>query len=309
MNEIRISIVSPVYNAEKIVDELVQQVTSSVEQLTSDYEIILVEDGSQDYSWKFILANAAKNEKIKGIRLSRNFGQHAAIIAGLEHAKGEWIIVMDCDLQDDPAEFSKLYNKAMEGYDVVLAKREDRQDGKIKKMVSRFFYEVFEYLTDTTQTPAIANFGIFHRKVINAVLKIDDFVKFFPGMVKWVGFDVTAISVKHQLRYEGSSTYNIKKLITLAVNVILSFSTKPLILLIKFGLLISFCAFLFVCYTLYELHIGVIKVMGYTSIISSIWLLSGLIIACIGFVGLYIGRIFDQSKHRPVYIVNQQINL
>ncbi len=309
MSEVKLSIVSPVYKAEKIVPELVRQIDQIVSSFTNSYEILLVEDASPDNSWKAIMEEAKKNEKVKGLRLSRNFGQHAAIIAGLSHAKGEWVVVMDCDLQDDPTEIIKLYNKAIEGHDVVLAKRENRQDNFLKKAVSRFFYKVFEYLTDTTQTPSIANFGIFHRKVIDAVLQIDDYVKFFPAMVRWVGFDVSTVDVKHNQRFEGSSTYDMNKLIRLAVNVILSFSTKPLILLIKFGLLISLCAFIFAAYYLYQLKIGAIKVMGYTSIISSIWLLSGLIIASIGFVGLYIGRIFDQTKNRPVYIVNQRVNL
>jgi glycosyltransferase involved in cell wall biosynthesis len=309
MSDVKLSVVSPVYRAEKIVPELVKQIEQHAGAITFSYEIILVEDSSPDNSWKAIMDEAKKNDKVKGIRLSRNFGQHAAIIAGISHAKGEWIIVMDCDLQDDPAEISSLYNKAIQGHDVVLAKREHRQDNFFKKTVSRFFYKVFEYLTDTKQTPSIANYGIYNRKVIDAVLQIDDYVKFFPAMVRWVGFDVATVDVKHQQRYEGSSTYNMSRLIRLAVNVILSFSTKPLILLIKFGLLISFCAVVFALYYLYLLRIGEIKVMGYTSIISSIWLLSGLIIASIGFVGLYIGRIFDQTKNRPVFIVNQRVNL
>ena len=135
MSEVKLSIVSPVYKAEMIIPELVRQILKHVSSITDSFEILLVEDASPDNSWKTIMEEAKKNDKVKGIRLSRNFGQHAAIVAGLSHAKGEWVVVMDCDLQDDPAEIVKLFSKAVEGHDVVLAKRENRQDNFFKKTV------------------------------------------------------------------------------------------------------------------------------------------------------------------------------
>ena len=166
-----LSIVSPVYKAEKIIPVLVERIENAVSKISSNYEILLVEDGGPDRSWEVIEAIANKNSKVKGIKLSRNFGQHPAIMAGLSQTTGEWIVVMDCDLQDQPEEIEKLYAKALEGYDIVLAKRRDRKDSFFKKMTSSFFSKIYGYLTDTQYDNEVANFGIYHRKVIAEVLK------------------------------------------------------------------------------------------------------------------------------------------
>jgi len=165
-----LSIVSPVYQAEKIIPLLVDRIEKSVSKISTDYEIILVEDGGPDNSWEVIEAIAAINPKINGIKLSRNFGQHPAIMAGLSQAKGEWVVVMDCDLQDQPEEIEKLYAKALEGFDIVLAKRRDRKDSFFKKMTSSFFSKIYGYFTDTEYDNEVANFGIYNKKVIQSIL-------------------------------------------------------------------------------------------------------------------------------------------
>jgi dolichol-phosphate mannosyltransferase len=221
---IKISIVSPVYKAKNIIPLLVNRIENSVCKITPDYEIILVEDGSPDNSWQAIENVARNNSKIKGIKLSRNFGQHPAIIAGLSEAKGEWIVVMDCDLQDQPEEIEKLYNKALEGFDIVLAKRKNRQDGFLKRLSSMIFAKIYGYFTDTKYDNEVANFGIYNKKVIHEVLKMSDFIKSFPLFIKYVGFHSTAIEVVHAEREEGSTSYTFSKLISLAFNTIISFS-------------------------------------------------------------------------------------
>lgn len=303
-----ISIVSPVYRSEDIVDELLNRIIRSIEAITDDYEIILVEDGSTDKSWEKIEKRASENKKIKAIKLSRNFGQHYAITAGLAASTGEWVVVMDCDLQDQPEEIIKLYNKAKEGYSIVLANRSLRNDSFFKRKFSILFYKVLGYLTDTKQTPEVANFGIYHTKVIQAILNLNDYVKYFPTMVKWVGFNYTSIEVEHAERFKGESSYNIKKLIRLGTNVILSFSDKPLRLTIRLGVIITLFAILFIGYNLFLYLNGRILVLGYTSMIFSIWFFFGVLLIFIGVLGLYIGRIFDQVKNRPVYIVEKTLN-
>ena len=183
-----LSIVSPVYKAEKIIPLLVSRIEKSVEKITPDFEIILVDDGSPDNSWAVIEQMALSNSKIKGIKLSRNFGQHPTIMAGLSQAKGNWTVVMDCDLQDQPEEIEKLYNKALEGFDVVLARRINRKDTFLKKMSSLMFSKIYGFFTDTKYNNEIANFGIYHKKVIQSILAISDYIKYFPLFVNFVGF-------------------------------------------------------------------------------------------------------------------------
>jgi len=303
----KISFVSPVYRAEKILDQLVNEIEKAMAQISVSYEIILVDDRSPDNSWEVMKGIAKKNDKVKNIRLSRNFGQHPAIMAGLSQATGEWIVVLDCDLQDQPKEVIKLYNKALEGFEVVLAKREKRQDTFFKKLSSKLFSAVYGYFTDTEYDNEVANFGIYHKKVIQSILEVSDVIKFFPLFVKWVGFKSVAIPVEHAERAEGETTYSFSKLLSLAFNTILSFSNKPLKLFVKFGLFISLVSFLLGIYDIYKSLTGQIAVLGYSSIIVSIWFLSGVIITTIGIAGIYVGKIFDQTKNRPIYIIDEII--
>jgi glycosyltransferase involved in cell wall biosynthesis len=304
----KISIVSPVYKAKNIIPLLVNRIENSVCKITPDYEIILVEDGSPDNSWQAIENVARNNSKIKGIKLSRNFGQHPAIIAGLSEAKGEWIVVMDCDLQDQPEEIEKLYNKALEGFDIVLAKRKNRQDGLLKRLSSMIFAKIYGYFTDTKYDNEVANFGIYNKKVINEVLKMSDFIKSFPLFIKYVGFHSTAIEVVHAEREEGITSYTFSKLISLAFNTIISFSNKPLKIFVKFGISISILSFIMGIYNLYLALTNQIEVLGYSSLIISIWFLSGVIITIVGVTGIYIGKIFDQAKGRESFIIDKITN-
>lgn len=303
-----ISFVSPVYKAENFLDKLVDEIQKVMLLINQPYEIILVDDRSQDQSWEIMKKLSLEFPEVKSVRLSRNFGQHPAIMAGLTQVKGEWIVVMDCDLQDQPKEVLKLYNKAMEGFDVVLAKRKNRKDGFFKKMSSSVFSTVYGFFTDTNYDNEVANFGIYHSKVIHSILEISDCIKFFPLFVKFVGFNTTSIIVEHSLREGSSSSYSYAKLVSLAFNSIISFSNKPLKLFVKFGLIISVLSFLLGIYDLYLAITNQIAVLGYSSIIVSIWFLSGVIITTIGVTGIYVGKIFDQTKDRPTFIIDEKIN-
>lgn len=301
-----LSIVSPVYRAEKLISELVRRIKVSMATLTENYEIILVDDCGPDDSWSRIVEQAALDPRVRGLRLSRNFGQHKAITAGLAQTRGEWIVVMDCDLQDKPEEIPNLYNYAVnEGYDLVFARRVERQDSWLKRTGSRAFYQVLSYLTGTRQDPAIANFGIYHRKVVKAVLAMGDSIRYFPTMVRWVGFKSGGLAVDHAERPEGKSSYSLRGLINLALDIMLSYSDKPLRLTVKLGLGISGAAFLMVVITLFRYLHGDIWEPGYTSLVISIWFLAGLTLSVLGMVGLYIGKNFEQAKNRPLFIVDK----
>lgn len=302
-----ISIVSPVYRAELILEKLVFEIKKTMDSMEVSYEIILVDDRSPDNSWEKMKMLSSIHSEVKSIRLSKNFGQHPAIFAGLSQVNGEWIVVMDCDLQDQPKEIKKLLDKTKEGYDVVLARRTQRKDTFFKKISSSIFSKIYGYFTDTKYDNEIANFGIYHKKVINSIVKVSDYIKFFPLFVSFVGYNSTSIEVEHASRDSGSTSYSFMKLVSLAFNSIISFSNKPLKIFVKFGIIISILSIFVGSYYIYQAIHHEIEVLGFTSIIVSIWFLSGILMTMIGVTGIYIGKIFDQTKNRPVFIIDEII--
>jgi polyisoprenyl-phosphate glycosyltransferase len=306
---IEISVVSPVYRSAPIVRSFVERLSNIMGRLNVAYEIILVDDASPDNAWNEIENVAAANSSVKAILLSRNFGQHYAITAGLDAAKGNWIIVMDSDLQDRPEEIIPLYHKAREGYDIVLCSREERTDGWFKKMSSKLFYRFLSFITGKKVDHSVANFGIYHRKVIDEIVGMRESIRYFPMMVLWVGFRSTTIKVPHGEREEGRSAYNFKKLFKLGIDIILSYSDRPLQLVAATGCIISLVTGIVGLIILLRYFNHAITVAGYTSLMLSIWFLGGLIIATLGIVGLYVGKTFQGIKNRPLYITRKKINL
>jgi dolichol-phosphate mannosyltransferase len=304
-----ISVVSPVYKAPKILPELLVRLEKSLLEITNSFEVILIDDGCPWDSWTVIEELSIKLSFVKGIKLSRNFGQHYAITAGLDHAKGEWVVVMDCDLQDQPEEISNLYNKAQNSFDIVLAARENRKDNPLKKLFSKLFYSSLSYLSGAKYDHRVANFGIYSQKVITTINQFREPIRYFPGLVQYVGFKSTTINISHASREEGKTSYSLKRLFKLALDVILAYSDKPLRTIIKLGLLISILSFIYVAYSIWQWYNDMILVPGYTSLIASVWFLSGVLILTLGVIGLYLGKTFEAAKGRPIYIVSQGINL
>ncbi len=208
-------------------------------------------------------------------------------------------------LHDQPNQIPVMYAKALVGFDLLLGRRRERNNLWAKKTFSTLFYPMLSYLTDTYTDPTIANFGIYHRKVIQAILSMGDHVRFFPSMAAWVGFNKTTIDVEHAVRETGKSGYNLRSLLRLGLNVIISFSDKPLRLTVKFGFIVTSMVLLFGIITLIRFLSGEVIVLGYTSLILSVWFLGGLIISILGVIGLYVGKVFDQTKSRPISIVKE----
>lgn len=308
MNTPLISIVSPVYHGEKLVQELVSRCKASLGTITEDYEILLVNDASPDGSWQEILRACRQDPRVKGIDLSRNFGQHYAITAGVRHAAGQWVVVMDCDLQDRPEEIPNLYRKAQEGFDIVFARRVQRKDAFAKRMSSALFYRTFKLLSGMESDRTVANFGIFHHRVIEAFNTMPERMRFFPTQVNYLGFRRTAIDVEHAARAEGKSSYRLGKLLGLALDVIVANSNRPLQFAVGLGFGMSTVAFLLALYNLVAKWIGIIWVPGYTTTVFSIWFVGGLMLFVMGIMGLYVGKIFDQVKGRPLFVVAQMVN-
>lgn len=309
MNEqVEISVVSPVYKAESIIDKLIERIETSVSQITSSYEIILIEDSSPDNSWGKIVENCTKNKKVKGIKLSRNYGQQHAIQAGLDASKGTYVITMDCDLQDQPEEIYKLLSKSKEGYEIVVASRKNRQDDAFKKMLSRIFYSTLSYLTETKQDRSVANFVCYHRKAVDAMAKVKDHNRYYPMLQQLVGFNYAKVDIQHAEREDGKSSYSFNKRLRLAMDTILTFSDKPLRLTVKFGVLLSFLSILGAITMVILYFFGDVKADGWASLSLLISFLSGAIISVLGMVGLYVGRTFESVKQRPTYIIQEELN-
>lgn len=298
-----ISVVVPVYKAEACLHELYRQLKCELESIDPDFEIILVEDCGGDRSWPIIVELAGMDKRVKGVRFSRNFGQHYAITAGLDCSKGDWIIVMDCDLQDRPDEIPNLYARALEGFDIVLARRGRRKDTRFKRVASKLFYMLFNYLTGLNYDSEVGNFRIVSRRVVDSLRLMRENLRFFGGMVEWLGYPTTSINVKHALQHERQSTYTFKKLLKLAYEIVIAYSDKPLHLAINFGFSITFFSFAYGLFVLFDaLYFGT-SVTGWTSLIVSIYFLSGIIIAILGINGVYLGKTFDEAKKRPLYVI------
>ena len=303
-----LSIVSPVYRGEKMVAELVRRNKESASAITGNFEIILVNDASPDASWAEIERECRLDPRVKGLDLSRNFGQHYAITAGLRYATGEWIVVMDCDLQDRPEEIPNLYRKALEGFDIVYARRAHRKDGVLKRFSSALFHRVFRWLSGLKTDHAIANFGIYNRRVIDEFNKMPERVRFFPVQIGYLGFKTASIDVVHAERASGKSSYRLSTLLRLAFEVMVSNSNKPLQFAVGLGFCMSVLSFLLALYNVIAKCVGIILVPGYTTTIFSIWFIGGLLLFVMGIVGLYVGKIYDQVKGRPLFVVRDTIN-
>jgi len=264
----------------------------------------MVNDASPDNSWPIIKALAASDGRVKGINLSRNFGQHYAITAGLDFAEGDWVVVMDCDLQDVPEEIPKLYQTAQSGYDVVVGRRINRQDSLIKKGMSKLFYCVFSYFSDVEVDNRIGNFGIYAKKVVKNIRLLGEKNRSFGLFVLWVGFRRIEIDVKHAARQCGNSSYTFRKSMALALNSIVAHSDKLLFLSVKVGMSVSALSLLSAAWIVLSYFIWATPIIGWTSLIVSVFFTAGLIIGTIGIVGIYVGKIFDEVKHRPLYVID-----
>jgi len=308
-NNKKVSVVVPVYMGQVFVRELYERVKKSVESIFSDFELILVNDASPDNAWQEIVLLCKEDARVKGINLSRNFGQHYAITAGLTYVTGEWVVVMDCDLQDMPEEIPNLYAKACEGYDSVFAQRHERQDGIIKRLQSFLFYKIFSYLTDTKLDHSVANFGIYHEKVVKSILAMGDTIRYFPTMCQWVGFRKAYLPVTHGERKVGASSYSLIKLLSLATSNIIAFSDKPLKLFIYIGFTTSALSLIIAVFYLSLYLMGRLYVQGYASLILSLWFIGGMLMSSLGVIGIYIGKTFDQVKSRPKFIISEERNM
>jgi glycosyltransferase involved in cell wall biosynthesis len=300
-----ISIVTPVYRAEACLEELYRRLVAALSPITEDFEVVMVEDCGGDRSWELIRELARRDPRVKGIQFSRNFGQHYGITAGLDHCDGDWVVVMDCDLQDRPEEIPRLYAKASEGHEIVVARRGRRTDSLLKRAQSWMFYRLFSYLADMEYDPQAGNFRIMARKIVENYRRMRERSRFFGSLINWMGFPSASIDVQHAERYSGRSTYTFAKLWGLAADTIIAYSDKPLRIAVRLGFLLALIAFFYGLYILVRALLHGTTVVGWASLIVSIYFIGGIIIALLGVIGIYLGKTYDETKRRPLYIVNE----
>ncbi|WP_243402686.1 glycosyltransferase family 2 protein [Stenotrophomonas sp. SPM] len=300
-----VSVVAPVYGCEGCLEQLSERVAAAISGMGLTHELILVDDQSPDQSWQRICELGKLSSRVRGLRLSRNFGQHAAISAGLQYAQGRRVIVMDCDLQDVPEEIPSLLAGLEGDNEIVLGQRVERQDTWLKRSGSSAFYKTLGWLTDTDYDPSTANFGAYSRKAVDAMNAMPETDRFLPLMARWTGFKTLRVPVSHGRRTEGKSGYTLRKLLQMATRIALSFSDKPLRLVMTAAFALAAIGAGIALLAVYRYWTGDIRVAGFTSILASIWLVGSFIMGSLGVVGLYIGRIHSESKRRPQFIIWQ----
>jgi dolichol-phosphate mannosyltransferase len=305
-----ISVVSPIYGCIGCLEELVDQIDAVISSMGLNFEVILVDDDSPDGAWPRIVELAGTRPWLRGLRLARNFGQHSAISAGIERVRGEWTVVMDCDLQDPPTAIRELYDRAQaDQLDVVFAQRRNRKDRWSKRLFSWLFFHFLSWLTGTPQDASTANYGIFHRRVIASVCSMPERDRSFPLMVKWAGFKRGHLQIEHAPRTSGASGYTLRKLLRLATNIALGYSEKPLKLVAGSGIVCAMISFAMVATAIWWWREGDIQVAGYTSLLASIWLVGGLLLLSVGVVGLYVAQVFRNVQGRPYYVIADDTSL
>lgn len=300
---VELSIVVPVYNCEGCLRALHERLTAAVQDLGITYELVLVDDRSGDRSWDAIQEIGERDSAVTGVRLSRNFGQHAAITAGLAEASGRWTVVMDCDLQDPPELVPTLYGKALEGHDVVLARRTHRGHSWFRRMSTRLYFRLLNLFLDTKIDGEYGTFSILSRKVRSAFLQIKDKDRHYLHIVFWLGFDHGTIEYEPAVRFAGRSSYSWRRLVAHGLDGVFFQTTTLLRWIVYLGFAMAAGGV--------ALAIGFIAqalivdpLPGWTSLAVLILLVGGFIIVSTGVTGLYIGRIFRQVKDRPLYVVD-----
>jgi dolichol-phosphate mannosyltransferase len=304
-----ISVVIPVYGCPEALPELHERLTKTLNKIAgNDYEIILVNDACPKNSWQVVENLCNEDPHVTGLELSRNFGQIRAILAGLDYCKGEWVVVMDCDLQDQPEEIIRMYQKVNdENLDTVFARRVARKDGKGKIFLAKRFYNLYSWATGIKYDPSLCNFSMSNRKVIDAYCSMREIHRAFIMYIQWMGFREGTIDVDHHARFAGKSGYTLKKRIDFALEILTSQSDKLLRVMMKTGIGISMLSFIAVIVTVVKHFVTSVPV-GWSSLIAVIFFSTGLLLTALGVIGIYIGNIFMQVKDRPLYIIRTVLN-
>lgn len=308
-NKIVYSIVVPVYNEEEVIHECYKQLKGVMDSTKENYEIIFVNDGSKDKTVEILKGYCKKDKNIKLIDFSRNFGHQVAISAGMDEAGGDAVVVIDADLQDPPRVILEMIAKWKDGYDVVYGKRMKRKGETIfKKLTASAFYRFLKKMTDVDIPVDVGDFRLIDRSVCDAMKKISERNRFVRGIISWLGFKQGDVLFEREERFAGATKYPLKRMIRFALNGVFSFSYKPLKIATFLGVFASAAGFFYLIYALYLKLFTDATVTGWTSMVSFILIFNGMILFILGIIGEYIGRIYDESKNRPLYVIRERVN-
>ena len=304
--QIDISVIVPIYNEEQIIPELYERLHKTVVQISEHYELIFINDGSEDYSLLELIKLSEQDKRVLYINFSRNFGHQIAVTAGLDVCKGKAVVIIDGDLQDPPELITDLYAKYKEGYQVVYAKRAERKgESFFKKFTAKLFYRILKRITSIHIPMDTGDFRLIDQKIVHYLKQMPEQNKFLRGQIAWLGFRQTQVLFNRDKRKYGKTGYSLGKMLHFALDGITGFSDKPIQLVTKLGFTISFISFVIILYAVYSYFVLDRTIAGWTSLIISSMFIGGVQLVSIGVIGEYIGRINKNVLKRPMYIIDK----
>lgn len=302
------SVVVPAFNEEEVIGETYKRLTTVMKGMNEPYELVFVNDGSRDKTAEIIAGFCEKDKSVRLVNFSRNFGHMPAISAGMEYARGDAIFIIDADLQDPPEIFPQMAEKWHEGYHVVYGQREKRKgESLFKKLSAKIFYRFIRRMTSIDMPVDTGEFRLIDRKVCDTVNRLPEKNRYIRGLVSWVGFRQTAVLYVREERFAGSTKYPLRKMIAFAMDAVAAFSYKPLKLATTIGFLISIASFIYLAVIFYQFFFTATTVTGWASTMGIILFTQGIVMMILGLMGEYIGRIFDEMKNRPSYVVMEVV--
>jgi dolichol-phosphate mannosyltransferase len=279
-------------------------VALTLRDVVRSYELVLVDDGSRDGAWEEIERLIGLDSDVRGVRLSRNFGQHAAITAGLSEARGDWVVVMDCDLQDPPEDIPRLYARALEGHEIVFGRRTHKPTGAVRRLLAALYFRCLRVFTGTHMEGQYGTFSVLSRRVANEFLQLKDHDRHYLMILTWLGFESTAVDYEPSLRYRGRSSYSLPRLVEHALDGVFFQTTVLLRWIVYLGFFLASVGGALATYLIIARVVGH-AYPGWTSIVVLTLLLCGFIITSTGITGLYIGKVFEQARGRPVFVIDR----
>ena len=301
----KIDIIVPCYNEEEVIRKFLEVISDKLKGKT--WEIIFVDDGSKDKTLEIIKELAKTKENIKYLSFSRNFGKEAAIYAGFEHSTGDYVILMDADLQDPPELINEMLEEVKNGYDIVATRRVTRKGEPILRTIgARTFYKFINKISKVEVVDGARDFRLMRREVVDAVLELKEYNRFSKGLFSWVGFETKWIEFENIERYDGESSWSFFELVKYSIEGIISFTSAPLHIATFFGILLSIAAFIAIIYIIIRTLLYGDPVSGWPSLATIILFIGGIQLFCIGILGQYLAKVFTESKKRPIYILKEK---
>lgn len=302
---VEISVVVPVYDCEPCLRSLHERLTRALAALVDTWEIVLVDDRSRDGSWTTVLELAARDHHVRAVRLSRNFGQHAAITAGIFESRGRWTVVMDCDLQDPPEAIAELYARALEGHDIVFARRKRRRQSFVRRLANRVYFTLRRALAGAALETEHSNLSIISAKAREAFLAVPDAHRNYLLILYWLGFERSSIEFEHADRFAGRGSYTLRSLLRVAADGLIFQTTSLLRWIVYVGFAMAAASLALIGFAIYQ-YITRVTYPGWTSLAVLLLAIGGFIIICVGLTGLYVGKVFEQVRGRPLFIVDER---